>query len=86
MDLVISLVLGFVAGILAVAVVYRSIPSNPMALLGALVIGLIGGWVGGWLSGILGLDAVNWIGSIVVAFFGALAILLLLKRVAPASE
>ncbi len=76
---------GIVAGILAVTVVYRSVPTNPMALIGALVIGLIGGWVGGWLANLLGLESVNWIGSLVIAFLGALIILLLLKKVAPSN-
>ena len=83
MDLVISLVLGLIAGVLAVTFVYRSIPNNPMALLGALVIGLIGGWVGSWLANLIGLEAVNWLGALVIAFLAAIGILLLLKRVAP---
>lgn len=84
MDLLLALVLGAVAGILAVIVAYRTIPKSPMAILGAIVIGLLGGWIGRWVADVIGLEAANWIGSLVIAFAAALALLLTLRKVAPA--
>lgn len=83
MEIIVWLVLGIVAGFLAVLVMYRSIPSTPWQWVGALVIGLFGGWLGGWLTNLLGLEAVNWLGALVIAFVGALAVLMLLQRIAP---
>ena len=83
MDIVLWLVIGAIAGIAAVLVMYRSIPDNPIEWAGAIGIGLLGGWLGGWLGDMIGLEAVNWIGSIVIAFVAAVLMLLLLKRVSP---
>jgi uncharacterized membrane protein YeaQ/YmgE (transglycosylase-associated protein family) len=80
MDWIIWLVLGLAAGVLALLVVERTIPREPMGLIGALLVGLIGGIVGGWIVNLLGLEAVSWLGSLVVAFAGAVLILYLLQR------
>lgn len=80
MDIVIWLVIGLIAGVLALLALNRTLPREPTGWIGALVIGLIGGLVGGWVAGILGLDTVSWLGSLVVAFLGALLILWLLQR------
>jgi uncharacterized membrane protein YeaQ/YmgE (transglycosylase-associated protein family) len=66
-----------------VLVVCRTFPNAVMGWVGALVVGLLGGWLGGWLADVVGLEAVNWLGALIVAFAGALGILLLLQRVAP---
>lgn len=47
MDFVLWLVLGAVAGILAVVAMYRTIPTKLREWVGALGIGLLGGWLGG---------------------------------------
>jgi uncharacterized membrane protein YeaQ/YmgE (transglycosylase-associated protein family) len=86
MDLIVSLVLGVVAGFLAVVVVYRTIPSSPMAWIGALLVGLLGGWIGQIVANLVGLEAVNWLGSLVIAFVAALGLLLALRKVAPAKQ
>lgn len=83
MDLVVQLIVGVIAGFLAVVAVYRMIPRSVQAWVGVLVLGLLGGWVGGLLAGLLGLDAANWIGSIVIAFAACVAFLLAIQRVAP---
>jgi uncharacterized membrane protein YeaQ/YmgE (transglycosylase-associated protein family) len=83
MDIVLWLVIGAIAGVAAVLVMYRSIPDTPIEWAGAIGIGLVGGWLGGWLGDIIGLEAVNWIGSIVIAFVAAVLLLMLLKRVSP---
>jgi uncharacterized membrane protein YeaQ/YmgE (transglycosylase-associated protein family) len=81
MDVILWLVLGIVAGMLALFAIYRTLPRDPVGLVAALVIGLAGGALGGWLTDLIGLDAVNWLGSLVVAFAGAAIILWLLRRV-----
>ncbi|MDI3341068.1 MAG: GlsB/YeaQ/YmgE family stress response membrane protein [Sphaerobacter sp.] len=83
MDIILWLVLGAVAGILAVIAIYRTLPANTWQWGGAVAIGVLGGWLGGWVTGLIGLDAVNWLGSLVVAFVSAVLVLLLLRRVMP---
>lgn len=83
MELILWLILGAAAGVMALYTIYRTMPDNPWQWVGALIIGLIGGWVGGFLANIIGLEAVNWIGSLIVAFVGAVLILLLFRRLSP---
>ena len=83
MDFILWLVIGLVAGVLATLVVFRAVPRNPWHWLGALLAGIAGGVVGGWVTHLLGLEATNWVGAIVVAFLGAVGILSLLKRLEP---
>lgn len=85
-DIILWLALGAVAGVAAVLVMYRSVPDTPLEWIGAVGIGLLGGWLGGWVSDLIGLEAVNWIGSLVIAFAAALLMLMLLRRVAPGSR
>lgn len=80
MGWILWLILGLVAGVAALFAIYRTIPREPSGLVAALVIGLAGGAIGGWIADVIGLDAVNWIGSLVVAFVGAVLILWLLRR------
>lgn len=82
-DIILWLILGAVAGVAAVLVMYRSIPDTPIEGIGAIGIGLFGGWLGGWAADLIGLEAVNWIGSLVIAFVAAL---LLLRRIAPGNQ
>lgn len=86
MDIILWLVLGAIAGLAAVLVMYRSIPDTPLEWAGSIGIGLLGGWFGGWVADTIGLEAVNWIGSLVIAFVAALLLLMLLRRVAPGSR
>ena len=86
MDLIISLVVGGIAGAIALFVVHRRLPSEPLEWVGAILVGIIGGWLGSILFGLLGLQDVNLVGSIVVAFVGAALILLMLQRMAPRGQ
>lgn len=83
MDILLWLIVGLVAGVAAVFVVYRAIPSDPWGWLGAVAVGLVGGLVGGWVFDLLGLESTNWLGSLVIAFLGAVGILLLIRRIVP---
>lgn len=83
LDLISGLILGFAAGILAVIVIYKAIPKEPMALIGAGIVGLIGGLIGHWVANLLGIESVNWLGSLVIGFLGAVGILMLIQRMNP---
>ena len=78
-----SLVVGVVAGVLAIFAVYRAVPNTSWEWVGAILLGLVGGWVGDLLARVLGLASVNWLGSLIVAFIGAALILLALRRMTP---
>ena len=62
MDVVLWLVLGLAAGVLALLAMYRTIPRDLVGWLGALVVGVAGGLFGGWLANLIGLRAANWLG------------------------
>lgn len=79
-DLTLWLILGLLAGGVAVLVVHRAIPGDLRQIAGALVVGLAGGGLGGWLSDLVGLRAVSWLGSLLLAFAGAWLILQVLRR------
>ncbi len=46
-----------------------------------IVLGILGGFVGGWVFGLLGLHAGGFIGSIVVAFVGAVILVWITRKV-----
>jgi len=70
-------------GLIAMLVVYRTLPRRPEGWIIALAVGLLGGWLGGWLADLVGLKSVNWLGSVLVAFVGSVIILWLLRRALP---
>jgi uncharacterized membrane protein YeaQ/YmgE (transglycosylase-associated protein family) len=76
MGIVWTLLAGMIGGVLGMLAVFRSFPSAPAQWIGALVIGVLGGWLGGALLSVLGLEKANWVGSLVVAFAGAVLILM----------
>ena len=80
MDVLLWLIVGLVAGVLALFAVHRTVPREWSGWLGALALGLVGGLVGGWLADVVDLEAVSWLGSLVVAFLGAALVLWLLRR------
>ena len=79
-DTILGLVLGLIAGVLALFAVYRTLPSDPTGWIFALIVGVIGGWLGGWLMRLMGLTAVSWLGSLIIAFLGAALILWFVRR------
>ncbi len=77
MHLLFWIVVGIIAGALAKAVVPGEAPRGT---LGDLVIGLVGALLGGWLfTEVAGHSYDGWVGSTVVAFVGAVVLLLILR-------
>ncbi len=73
------IIVGIVAGLLAKMVVPGT---GPGGILGDLIIGIIGAFAGGWLfTTFLGHSYSGWIGSTVVAFVGAVVLLVILRAV-----
>ena len=72
------LIVGLVAGVLASFVVGRG-----YGLLGDIVIGIIGAFIGGWLFRQMGWSTPfgGLVGTIFVAFIGAVVLLLLLRLI-----
>jgi uncharacterized membrane protein YeaQ/YmgE (transglycosylase-associated protein family) len=83
-DVVLWLIIGAAAGLLALLLMYRAMPHTPWQWAGALAVGVAGGWLGGHVTTWLGLQAVNWVGSLVVAFVGAVGLIVLIGRMRPA--
>ena len=78
MDILTWLIVGLVAGVLASFVV-----GGGFGLLGDIVIGIIGAFIGGWIFRQMGWDAPGGglVGTIFVAFIGAIVLLLLLRLI-----
>jgi uncharacterized membrane protein YeaQ/YmgE (transglycosylase-associated protein family) len=72
------IIVGGIAGLLADAVV----KGIGVGLLGAILIGIVGAVIGGWLFSALGIGLGGGIiGSIIVAFIGAVILLLIVRAV-----
>ena len=72
------IIVGGIAGLLADAVV----KGIGVGLVGAILVGILGAVIGGWLFSALGLGAGGGIlGSILVAFIGAVVLLLIVRAV-----
>ena len=78
MDILTWLIVGLVAGVLASFVV-----GGGFGLLGDIVIGIIGAFVGGWIFRQMGWGAPGGglVGTIFVAFIGAVVLLLILRLI-----
>ena len=78
MDILTWLIVGLVAGVLASFAV-----GGGFGLLGDIVIGIIGAFVGGWIFRQMGWSAPGGgrIGTIFVAFIGAVVLLLILRLI-----
>jgi uncharacterized membrane protein YeaQ/YmgE (transglycosylase-associated protein family) len=72
------LAVGIIAGLLAGKV----IKGSGYGLIGDLVVGLVGALVGGFLFGLLVGGTAGFVGSIVVAFLGACALIWLVRALA----
>ena len=75
-QLVIWIVVGGIAGLLADAFV----KGIRVGLVGTIIIGILGAIIGGWLFSLLGIGLGGGIiGDIIVAFIGAVILLLLMR-------
>ena len=77
MSLLITAVIGIVAGFIA----GKIMKGSGFGFLGNLVVGLIGGLLGGFLAGLIGLAAYGLIGQIVIAIAGACILLWLVQLI-----
>lgn len=78
MDILTWLIVGLVAGVLASMVV-----GGGYGILGDIVVGIIGAFVGGWLFRQMGWHSPfgGLVGTIFVAFIGAIVLLLILRLI-----
>lgn len=75
MNILIWLISGVIAGWLAGVVV----KGKGFGLIGDLIVGLLGGAIGGWLAGMFGIEPVNWLGNILVAAFGGVVLVVIIR-------
>ena len=74
--LVLWIVVGGIAGLLADAVVKKP----QVGVVGAVIVGILGAFIGGWLFSVLHIRiAVGLVGDIITAFAGAVVLLLVLR-------
>ena len=71
MGFVVWIIIGAIAGFLASKV----LSGKGMGLLWDIIVGILGGFLGGWLAGLMGIAVDGWLMSIVVAFVGAVILL-----------
>jgi len=75
-QLVLWIIVGGIAGLLADAVV----KGIKVGLVGAIVVGILGAFIGGWLFGLLNISlGAGILGDILTAFIGAVVLLVLLR-------
>jgi len=78
--IIITLILGAVAGWLG----GQLFKGSGLGLIGNIVVGIIGGFIGYWLFGVLGVSlGSGWVGYILTAGVGAFVLLALLNLVIP---
>ena len=75
MKIVLWLLIGALAGWLA----GKFMKGGGFGVIGNVVLGIVGAVVGGFLFGLIGLETTNWIGSLVTATVGAIAVLGLVR-------
>lgn len=77
MNLILLLIVGLLAGWLAI----RVMKPKSKGILFTLVVGIIGALLGGRLLGIFGLASYNLLGQLISAFVGAVVLLYLVRLV-----
>lgn len=70
MQILVWLISGIIAGWLTGLIM----KGHGFGLVGDLVVGILGGLIGGWLFGLLGIAARSWVGEIVAAVVGGVAL------------
>ena len=80
MNIVLFLLIGLIAGALA----GRIVSGHGYGVLGDIVVGVVGAFLGGWIfTTFLGVGGGGVLMSLVMAFIGAIALLWLIRMVAP---
>ncbi len=77
MSIVWFLIVGLIAGWLA----GRVVRGRGFGLVGNLIIGVVGAFIGGFLFDLLGFAAQGIIASVIVAFIGAIILILVLNMI-----
>lgn len=78
MNIVVTLIIGALAGWLG-SIIFKG---SGLGLIGNLIVGILGGFVGYWLLGELGVNlGTGWIGAILTGAIGAIIILLILNLI-----
>lgn len=78
--LIVTLVIGAIAGWLAA----RVLKKTGFGLIGDIIVGVIGGYIGSWLWDVLHLPPVGslwWVNAIVTSTVGAIVLLVLLRLI-----
>jgi len=74
MDLLIFLLVGLFAGILAKALMPGS-ANEPGGWIMTIILGIVGAYVGGFLGRMIGVGSGNFVGSVLIAAVGAMVII-----------
>jgi len=72
---IVWIIVGGIAGFLASKV----LTGKGMGLIWDIVVGIVGGFLGGWLAGLVGISATNLLMEGVVAFVGAVILLVVFR-------
>ncbi len=75
--IVVWIIVGLVAGFLASKV----LTGHGMGLLWDIVVGILGAFVGGWLASLVGIAVTNILVQVVVAFIGAMILLMIFRAI-----
>ena len=77
MGILVFIIVGAIAGFLASKVM----TGRGMGLIWDIVVGILGAFVGGWLAGLAHIATTNIVVEIVVAFVGAVILLIIFRAV-----
>jgi uncharacterized membrane protein YeaQ/YmgE (transglycosylase-associated protein family) len=77
MGFIVFIIVGAIAGFLASKV----LTGKGMGLIWDIVVGIIGGFVGGWLAGLVGITASSLLMQGLIAFVGAVILLVIFRAV-----
>lgn len=72
---IVWIIVGGIAGFVASKV----LTGKGMGLIWDIVVGILGGFLGGWLAGLVGISATNLLMEGIIAFFGAVILLLVFR-------
>jgi uncharacterized membrane protein YeaQ/YmgE (transglycosylase-associated protein family) len=75
MGFIVWIIVGAIAGFLASKV----LTGKGMGLIWDIAVGTLGGFLGGWLAGLVGIAATNIVMEVVVAFVGAVILLVVFR-------